>query len=217
MIKKTMLLVLVAISAAMFALPAAASAQEAHIDNVTSLTATFGLFSFTATSEPLWTCEGPNHVTGSFDAGSTSTGKLEYDFTGCHTKDPVFGSTIKCRTTGSPLDNTMRWTGAFHIITINNKPAILVTPAATSMTCGGVTTIKFGGNLIGTITSPACGAEAVKFGASFKSSGAVQEHKTYTGKTYNLTSQTGEGEIKEAAWNAETTFESATAGKLTCT
>jgi len=217
MSKKIMLLALAAVSAAMFALPAAASAQEWHIDNVASFSGTFGLSTLTAKEEPTITCEGPNHVTGSFDAGSTTTGKIHLDFTACHTKDPIFGSTIKCRTTGSALDNTITTNGTFHLVTIGNVKGILVTPEPTSVVCAGISTVKVAGNLLGTVTSPACETESTKIVTKFTSAGAVQEHKTYTGKTYNLTSQTGEGAIKEAGLNAEATLESATPGKLTCT
>jgi len=217
MSKKIMLLALAAVSAAVFALPAAASATEAHIDGVTSFTGTFGLSTLTAKEEPTITCEGPNHVTGKFDTGSTTTGTIELDFTACHTKDPIFGATIKCRTSGSPLDNTIKSSGAFHVITTNNKPGILVTPVATSVVCAGISTVKVAGNIIGTITSPACEVESKSLVTSFKAAGAVQEDKSYTGTNYNLTSQTGEGAIKEAGLEATATLESATAGKITCT
>jgi hypothetical protein len=51
----------------------------------------------------------------------------------------------------------------------------------------------------------------------FTSAGSVQEHKVYTGTSYNLTAQTGTGEVKEAGLTTEATLESATAGKVNCT
>jgi hypothetical protein len=214
MSKKTMLLALAAVSAAMFALPAAASAQEAHIEGVTSFSGTFGASSLTASGEPVITCEGPNHVTGTVNAGGT-TGNITLDFTACHTT--VLGATIKCRTSGSPIDNTIASSGVFHVITTNNKPGVLVTPAPTAIICGGLSTVNVAGNIIGTITSPACGVSSTKLVTKFTSSGAVQEDKSYTGTNYNLTAQTGSGEKKEAGLTAEATLESATAGKVNCT
>jgi hypothetical protein len=222
MSKKMMLLALAAVSAAMFALPAAASAQEAHIEGVTNFSGTFGKSTLTTSGEPTITCESTvgepntaNHVTGVVNPGGT-TGEITLDFTHCHII--ILGVTRECKTAGAPLPNTIKSSGVFHVITINNKPGVLVTPVKTAIECqSAFATINVAGNVIGTITSPACGVESKNLVTKFTSAAQTQEHKTYTGTSYNLTAQTGSGEVKEAGLNAEATLVSATAGKINCT
>jgi hypothetical protein len=91
----------------MFALPAAASAQEIHLEGPISFSGTAGAVSLSAEGEPTITCESED-VEGAVSAGGT-TEAFNLDLTGCHTT--VFGITAKCRTTGSPLDNTVKTTG----------------------------------------------------------------------------------------------------------
>jgi len=214
MSKKMMLVALAVISAAAFAVPAGASAQEIHINNVTSFAGTGNGGTFTAQEEPVITCEGPSHVTGTVSAGGT-TGNLDVDLTGCHVT--VFGTTIACKTAGAPVNNTIKQSGVFHAITINEKPGILGTAAATSLSCGSLSTMNVAGSLIGTITSPACGTASKSMTLKASATGSSQEHQVYTGVTYHPTLQTGTGTIKEAALTAEGTVESATAGTLECT
>lgn len=149
---------------------------------------------------------------------------MSLDFTGCHTT--VFGLTAKCRTSGSPIDNTIKSAGAFHLITGETKtekttdtfPAILVTPEVTTIVCAGISNTITGGNIIGTITSPACGAESKEMTTKFAAAGAAQEHTTYTTSTFNLTAKTGEGgTVKKAGLVSTATVKSATTGKLNCT
>ena len=213
--KKMMILGLAVVSAVAVAFSAGASAQEIHLTNVTSSVGTFGNSTFTAKEEPVTTCEGPNHITTTTSTGGT-TGTIHIDYTNCHTN--VGGFTIKCRTAGSALDNTTTFSGVWHFITFNEKPAILVTPEHTTVICAGISNDTLTGNIIGTITSPACGVASTKMTIKFSATGPTQEHKSYTGVNYNLTSQTGTGgTIKEAGLASETTIESPTAGTLDCT
>jgi hypothetical protein len=225
MSKKMMLLALAVVSAAAFVLPAGASAQEIHLTNVTSFSGTFDTGTLTAKEEPTITCgetiatggefDKPNHVTGTVNAGGT-TGNITLDFTACHTT--IFGITAKCHTEGSPADNTISSSGVFHLITFNSKPAILVTPVHTTVICAGISNTTVTGNVIGTITSPACGVASNSMTIKFEATGPTQTHKSYTGVNYNLTSQTGtSGTIKEAGLANESTTTSATAGTLDCT
>jgi hypothetical protein len=217
MSKKMMLLALAVVSAAAVALPAGASAAELHLTNVSSFTGTFGAGTLAAKEEPAITCgetEDLNHVTGTVSAGGT-TGEITLDFTACHTS--VFGFTAACHTEGSPLANTIKTSGAFHFITTNETPAVLVTPAPVTIICAGIANTKVAGNVIGTITSPKCGVASKAMTMKFTSSVSIQEHKSYTGISYNLTSQTGTGTIKEAGLTSESTTESTTAGTLDCT
>jgi len=226
MSKKMMLLALAVVSAAAFAVPAGASAAELHLTNVTSFSGTFGTGSLTAKEEPVVTCgeaANQNHVTGTVSAGGT-TGEITLDFTACHIV--VLGITLPCHSTGAPVENTIASKGVYHLITVDHEtpggvidhnPAILVTPVATKVECKNTQPINVAGNVIGTITSPACGVASNNMTIKFSASGATQEHKLYTGVNYNLTSQTGTGTIKEASQVSESTTSSATAGTLDCT
>jgi len=215
MSKKIMLFALVVASVAMFALPAAASAQEVHLEGITSFSGTAVAGSLTTEGEPVITCASGD-VSGAFSAGGT-TGEISLDFTGCHTI--ILGITTKCRTSGSPIDNTIRSSGVFHLITISaSKPGILVTPVVTTIMCAGITNTITGGNVIGTITSPACGAQSASLTTKFGATGAAQEHTTYTGSTFNLTTKTGEGgTVKKAGLFSNATVVAATEGVLNCT
>jgi len=219
MSKKIMLLALAVASVAMFALPAAASAQEIHLEGVTSFTGSAGAGTLTAEGEPVITC-GSADVSGTVSAGGT-TGEISLDFTSCHI-EPIPGFTAKCRTSGSPLDNTIKSSGSFHLITISSGvPGILVTPVATTIQCAGITNTITGGNVIGTIvdnkTSVTCTRESKELVTQFVATGATQEHKTYTGSTFNLTSKTGENAPKNAGLVSTGTTNSSTTGKLNCT
>jgi len=217
MSKKIMLLALAMVSAAAFAVPAGASAQEIHWTNVTSFSGTFSTASLTAKEEPVVTCgeaANQNHVTGTVSAGGT-TGNITIDFTACHIV--VLGITLPCHSTGAAVESTIASSGVFHLITINEKPGILVTTVGTKIECRSTSPINEAGNGIGTITSPACGVASNNMTIKFSASGATQEHKLYTGVSYNLTSQTGTGTVKEASQVLESTTSSETAGTLDCT
>jgi len=221
MSKKIMLLALAMVSAAAFAVPAGASAQEIHWTNVTSFSGTFDTIFLTAQEEPVITCgettpnNNPNHVTGAVTAGGT-TGELFFDFTACHMV--VLGATVPCHSPAAPVSNTIASSGVVHLITTNENPGILVTPVATKIECsGGLPPINVAGNVIGTITSPACGVASNSMTIKFNATGPTQEHKAYTGVNYNLTSQTGTGTVKEVGLSAESTISSETAGTLDCT
>ncbi|HVD38193.1 MAG TPA: hypothetical protein VNC15_05120, partial [Solirubrobacterales bacterium] len=194
MSKKMMLLALAVASAALFALPAFASASELHTDTATSFTGTGGPGSLKAKGEPTITCESADVNNGTISAGGT-TGTMTLDFTGCHAS--VFGFTAKCHTTGSALDNTIASGGTFHLITFPvEKPAVLVTANPTEITCAGISTTYVEGNIIGTITSPNCNTSSntmtLSFTATVNGSGDVtQDHELYTGNFYDLVARTG--------------------------
>jgi hypothetical protein len=213
--RKHLLLALALASIAMFAFPAAASAQEIHSEGITSFSGATGAGSFTAEGEPTYTCESGD-LTGTVSAGGT-TGTATIDATGCHAT--VFGFTAKCHTAGSALDNTIRNSGTFHLITTSTgKPGMLVTQETTTIICGGISNTIVHGSVIGTITSPACGVESKSLTLSFSATGNVQNHLEYTGVKYDLTATTGEaGAAKTASITTSGTGTSATAGKLNCT
>jgi hypothetical protein len=216
MSKKIMLLALAVASVAMFALPAAASAQELHLTGVTHFEGTGGAGTLTAEGEPTITCEQV-HVTGVPSAGGT-TGTLHLDFTGCHAT--VFGLTIKCHTSGSEKDNTITNVGTYHLITYKEQPAILVTPETAEIICAGISTTIVHGSVIGTIVSPGinCTTPSKEMTTKFTAIGNTQEHLEYTGVKYDLTATTGkEGAAKTAGLTSSATVKSGTLGTLDCT
>jgi len=221
MSKKIMLLALAVASVAMFALPAAASAQEIHLEGVTSFSGTAGPGKLAAEGEPTITCESGD-VSGTVSAGGT-TGEISLDFTGCHTA--VFGITAKCRTSGSPIDNTIKSSGVFHLITISSGvPGILVTPVTTEINCAGISNTIVHGNVIGTIVSPgvSCTTGSKELSTKFEPVALkpfTQEHELYTGKAYDLVATTAGSPtvVHTASLESTATVKSSTEGKLNCT
>jgi hypothetical protein len=210
MMSKHMMVLTLAV-AALYALPATASAQEAHVKGVTTFTGSAGVSTLQATSEPKIVC-GTTSITGSYDSGSTTTGKLSIDFTGCFAE--FFGIKSNCSTSGSS-SGTVAWNGTFHVVTINNKPGILVTPAVIMVTCAGFSNIKLAGNFIVTITEPACGASSNTITAT---SGSILEHPEYTGVKFDLTAQTGTGTpVTAGLITGIIVLTSGTAGTVECT
>jgi hypothetical protein len=226
MSKKMMLLALAVASAALFALPAFASAEEIHWDTAATFTGTGAGGTLKAKGEPTITCGGTDVTNGTISAGGT-TGTMTLDFTSCHTF--IFGITAKCHTAGSPLDNTIASSGTSHLITWKNTsgtafPAVLVTTVTTEIICAGISSTHVEGNVIGTITSPACGTSSktmtLSFTSSVNASGDVtQTHELYTGKNYDLVARTGGGGGTPitAGLEGDATLTANTAGTLTCT
>ena len=219
MSKKMMLLALAL--AAMFALPSAASATEDHITGITTFTGSGGLGTLTAKEEPVVKCGKTAVTAGSqFNSGSSTTGVLVLDFTECNAE--FLGIKAKCNTAGAAAE-TIAAKGAFHVITVNNKPGILVTPETTTILCAGFSRFEVTGNIIGTITSPACGVSSNSLVVNFESEGSTQKDQEYTGVKYDLTVHTenekGETTVfnKTAAINSTVTLNSATAGTIDCT
>jgi hypothetical protein len=156
MTKKIMLLALAAVSAAMFAMPAMASANWG-VDPVnqtfsgTSHVGTVG--SLAAAGEPTITCLGPDHVSGNWTNGTE--GVFTLHATECHVV--VLGFTIACKTAGAPLNNTIHTHGTFKNVTINptgtpGKKGITVTPTGTTVQCGATKPITVTGSIIGVLT-----------------------------------------------------------------
>jgi hypothetical protein len=209
MSKKMMLLALAV--AALFALPSAASAQEIHFKGVTTFTGTGPALTFRVEKWPATSCLSTS-INGSFNTGSATTGEVSLIYTGCK----LGGFEVDCHTSGA-ASGTVATSGVFHLITVNSKPGVLVTPVATTLICGGFFNFKVGGNLIGTITSPACGASSHTMGLSFEAEGSTQRHIEYTGIKYDLTSQREPNAPETAGLNSTVTLASSTAGTLECT
>jgi len=206
--------------AAMFALPAAASATEAHVTGITNFVGTGGPASTKAASEPEASVI-ETHITGRFDSGSSTTGTMELDFT--EVKAHFLGFTIECHSAGLAA-GTVKATASFHIITTStNKPGILLTPVTTTSICASAFRTEVAGNVIGTITSPECGKPSNELVVSFASAGTTQNDLEYTGIKYDLVGNTENstgvtsGSPFTTGLNATMTFSSATEGTLSCT
>jgi len=227
MSKKMMLLALAVASAALFALPAFASAEEIHWDAGGTFTGTGAAGSLTAKGEPKISCTTTDVTNGVLNAGGT-TGSMTLDFTGCSAPNPL-GGTAPCKSAGAPLNNTIASGGTFHLITVKSGvPGVLVTANTTELKCevfGFNITTHVEGNVIGTIISPsACGVSSNKMTVEFKatsdaSGNPTQEDELYTGNLYDLIARTGGGggTPVTAALEGEVTLTNVTAGTLTCT
>jgi hypothetical protein len=223
MSKKIMMLALAVVSAAFFALPAMASATEIHYEPAETFTISGAGGELRAEGEPTITCTLTSGH-GTFDVGSTTTGTATLDFTGCHTS--VVGFTASCKSEGAAVGGTIASHGTFHLITWNEttggidptKPAVLLTTTTTKIVCAGISTIIVHGDVIGTITSPACGGSSKTMTLSFQATGTTQTHELYTGKAYDLIATTGEGgAARTAALVGNATNTQTNAGKLNCT
>jgi len=196
MSKKMMLLALSAVCAALFALPAVASANPpAHLEGLkdTSFTVHAGPGSLSTTGGETVTC---TTTTGGGKLETTTTGSLSLIFHGCKAKTP-FGE-LTCTTSGQSSGTIATTALSFHLIsgaTSTARPFILVTPNAATATyahfvCGGfVNKTVEGTGLLGTITAPGCDTAASKATVDFNALGhGLKQHTTITGTTYTFTS-----------------------------
>jgi hypothetical protein len=213
--KKT-LLVLGVVSTAFFVLPAVASAQEIHLEPAEF----FGISG--AGGELRSSAEEPITCTSTGGSGkptnsSGTTGEATLDFTGCHTS--VFSITASCKSEGAATAGTIASGGTYHLIQVGSTsvPGVLLTTNLTKITCAGISTITTTGNVIGTITSPKCGGSSKTITLSFTATSVTQNHLTWTGGTFDLTSQTGSGAVQTSALVGSVTNTQANPGKLNCT
>ena len=214
MSKKIMLLALVAVSAAMFALPAIASAGVWDAETAEGGNSP-GAFSGTGGTAELNTTSGLRvhctsvTVTGSYDAGSKTTGSVSFLFHGC--TGPLG---VSCASSGQPSGTIATTALTFHNIHLESnktKPGILITPNGThfaTFVCFGVETVVSGNGIVGEVTKPACGSSSTEATLAF-ARGATAGHQkwnqiTTTGTVYDLTasgstgSMDGSGTIKFA-------------------
>jgi len=224
MSKKMMVLALAVACAALFALPAVASAQTWHLG---SSTATFSVSGsggqLTSTAGGSISCTG---TTGSGSFSTSTTGSASLSFTGC--KGPLG---VSCTSAGAAT-GVISATNEFHAIMVaTNKPGLLLTgkeansatsakgPQFAEFSCFGLTVKVFGPGVIGTISSPACGVASSTADLVFGSTAQTghQEDMTYTGATYDLESTiTGSHPTASLDGTALITFTSG-AQTMTCT
>jgi hypothetical protein len=228
MSKKIMLFAAMAISAAL-AVPAMAFAVEEDValhivpKPAVASTVSGGVSVLSSTNGNTVTCE---KVKGSANWESTTTGTLNLTFEGnCKAHiEPETNVNCSSITTG---------TLPFHLVTVPGAagkphvPGVLITkPAAgpfAKFTCSIFPFEVLGNGIVGTITSPACGAEAESATIKFETTEpGMSKHKevvstgnperTTTPTKYNLT-QGG----SESAMTATGTVQFAQKHKLECT
>ncbi|HKO37915.1 MAG TPA: hypothetical protein VJU14_06070 [Solirubrobacterales bacterium] len=215
--KKKMLFALSAVSAAMLAMPALASALPAHLDATSTFTISSGTF-------VIQEKEGSTmHATGFSGSGAftnTTTGTLNMTYTGV-----TINGSIGCGSTAqghSEASKTVTMTPLeFHLIMIaTDRPGILITPNAATgaflhYRCFLVEKTVTGAGIIGEIISPACGVASKTAILKIRGTDGTQEILTYTDKTYDLHTNSG----ATAALNVPSnwTFSFPAARTITCT
>jgi hypothetical protein len=195
MSKKIMLLALAAVSAAVFVLPATASALvPLHLNPTPSGAKTIddtGLVNPTLSLHDETTIECDSfHGTANFNAGGT-TGSISLTFgPNCH----VVGLGVSCTSTGETSGNIATLSLPFDLVTLpNNFPGVLVTPNAAAarfatFSCFGIQTIVSGNGVIGTIENE-CGETSEEADILFDIvDHGTQKHTTVAGTetTYDL-------------------------------
>lgn len=198
--RKWLSLTLAALSAAICAMPAAASAWSMDPAGASFTGTTTGTSQISLLGEPILTCGGPDHITSSYTPNSTTTGTITVDATNCHFV--ILGITIACTTAGS--GNTVVLSGTFHNVTSGTQTATQIVWNSLTFKCGSTTPIVVTGTATGVITSPACNTS---------SSTATLEFANASG----LTGETeGSGNKVAGTFNAEATLTS-TGGNITKT
>jgi hypothetical protein len=210
--KKMMLLAVAAVSAAMLAVPAFASAQSAHLSlNPGAFTLKGGVSNLSRVAGGGSTGQ---ETTGSGNFENTTTGTIKLTFHKVNAG--ILGncaSTAEGHSFAAGAGTVTTTTLPFHLITLpTESPAILITPSATghfaSYTCqlGTVVVGGAGKGVIGTITSPKCGEASTTAVAKFTGTNGVQAHTNYTGTKYTLESSVNGGAFSQSAMTAEATI-----------
>ena len=217
--KKSLLLALAVVSSAMLAVPALASAQTAHIDSTSTFTVTGGASTLNETGG--LTLTGTS-IEGTGNFTSTTGGTLSLTFKGV--TESIFGT--KCGSTGqghaenSGVVTTTALT--FHLIMLaTNKPGILITPnqgVFAHFKCLSIEKTVTGNGIIGTLTAPLCGESNSTATLKFrKSSNGHQEHKLYTGVSYDLHTNSSGNPTASMDIPGDSIIHFPEARKLTCT
>jgi hypothetical protein len=230
---KTILLALAAVSAALFALPAVASAGEWEIDTASGKFPTFTAASIGNTT---LTQDGSNSKvtctksvgTGKYTTKTTGV-ELTLTFTGC-----TLGTGNDCTTAGQAAGTIKTTDLTFHNIMIektgavgvaNGRPGILITPNGVhfaSFVChffGLEDPVTVNGTgLIGDISAPACGATSNTATLKFESAATgTQKYMQITteGTKFDLSSNEN-GTVRTASQDGEGTVTFSEPVTMTC-
>jgi hypothetical protein len=217
--QKKMVLALAVVSAALFAMPAVASAQSWHLDQ-TSLFSVAGSGG-TLTSTVSITCSA---TTGSGNFSTTTEGTVTLLFSGCK---EAFN--LPCTTSGQ-ASGVIKTTARFDAIMFSPlRPALLLTPDLSNevtpklkefnnFVCLGLTVRVFGAGVIGTITAPECGKASTNYTVVFASSSAgEQADLLYTGTRFDLSSNISQTSHPTASLDGTATITFPAARTMTCT
>jgi hypothetical protein len=225
---KMMLHALVVVTAAMFVVPAMASAGEPQLDSkllnegkALSFQIAGGASELRATGEPSIACTS---ISGTGKYNTKTTGELEFAYKGCTTS--FFGFPVECHSTGQANNVITTGTSVFHNIYLTDAkttPGILMTPPAggifTTKICAGLSSTAIGGNgIIGHLESPKCGGSSTTGTLNFQATGSSQTYKkvTATGTEYSLNATTSGGSAVAASEVEERTITFAESVTLTC-
>jgi hypothetical protein len=222
MSKKMMVLALAVASAALFALPAAASAQSWHLNSTTTFSLTGAGGKLTSTDGLVVSCTS---TTGSGSFSTTTEGTMSLILHGCTSLG------FACTTPGQS-SGTITFKVKFDGIMVStNNPGMLLTPDSpssstetngkkfiTDFSCIGISTKVYGNGVIGTLHSPlpACGASASTWGLNFESSEKAghQKDQVWTGTSYDLITSPSDA---TASLDDTATLHFPAARTLTCT
>jgi hypothetical protein len=221
--KTIMLLALAVVSAAMFALPAVASAGEWKMDcpggkATCEFTTSGGHAELRAVEEPTITCTANTGSGSATNEGTTGT--LAITFTGC--KALGFFS---CNTSGAASGTINLASSVSHNIYLEDnktKLGLLLTPATTTIICSGISSLNVSGSVIGELTQ-GCNVESQEFNVAFAAAAGNEktqrwEQITKTGSNFDLTATTDKtgGNNELAAQVASGTIKFTGKAKTTC-
>jgi|SRR6476620_6928459 len=227
MSKKMMALALAVVSAALFALPAVASAQSWHLSQAVAFSVTGSGGTMTSTEGASIQCTS---TTGAGTFSTTTSGSVSLIFHGC-TGPFGFACTTTNQSSGTIVIST-----AFNGIMVTSSastkdPGVVLTPTGsteptagkgkqfTEFSCLGISVKVAGNGIIGTIHNPAvpCNATASTWGINFESASAGhQADKLWTGVTYDAYS-TLTSSHPTASLDGTATLHFEAARTLTCT
>jgi len=222
---KKIMLALAAVSAAVFAMPAVASAEDLplHLNPTPAGAQTIDDVganpTLSATGGSKFEC-GTFSATAMFEAGGT-TGHMNLKF-GVAGAEDCKSSSFTCNSTGAAAGIIETTELPFHLVKLaNEKPGILVTPNPSGsfahIECaGGLIKYTIGGNgLIGTFTEPACEGTSNMATIDFNATATgVQEHKKVAGTETEYTLKKG---TENTALDATGTLTLSGNSKLECT
>jgi hypothetical protein len=223
MSKKMMVLALAVVSAALFAMPAVASAQSWHLDATSSFSLSGSGGSPTSTAGTKITCTG---TSGSGTFSTTTEGTISLTFSGCKE-----GFGLACTTAGQAsgvITGTAKFDAIMVSSTATKAPGVLLTPDTSNeptpglkefnnYSCFGITVRVFGKGVIGTISAPECGKASTTATLVFASSATgVQADQTWTGSSFDLTSNLTSSH-PTTSFDGVTTLTFPAARTMTCT
>jgi hypothetical protein len=210
MSKKLMMLALAAVSAAMFALPAAAFAGNWHLEpedgSKTGPTITIsGTNSTLAATNGLVVRGTGISGIGTFNAESTTTGTITTESAGIKGGLKFTGVTslgFPCTSAGQAAGTVLTTPLTFHLEKIDTEtPGILIKANNAenhfaTFVCAGITTIVRGNGILGDVTDK-CSEEKEKGTVDFQNNGTAGHQKytqvTTTGIIYDLESSQNGG------------------------